>query len=239
MVSALDRHLAFGPTCPEDKRDIEKAMATLIETYSGLWCQAKALEEHAQRAQAAVQALISEFQEFHDAERAIIIAISHHRAFISSLTRRIAVQGEEDVAAPPLPGSIEAESRQMARFRLIIQLAVAGEDFVRMNIKLWRSRWEASELSVQITDERKAAKDLLEEAKAFRATESLLGNDLIRRKKRAEEFGCVIAAAKRIEDDKSIGEEVGEEHGKSAGSEEVDAKKAVSERGEAQAGTDR
>ena len=127
----------------------------------------------------------------------------------------------------------------MVRLRLIIQLAVAGEDFVRMNIKLWRSRWEASELSVQITDDRKAAKDLLEKAKAFRATENLLGNDLIRRRKRAEEFGCVIAAVKRTEDDKSRGEEVGKEPGKSAGSEEVDAKKRVSERGEAQAGTDR
>ena len=119
MVSALDKHLALGPTCPEDKRAIEEAMATLTDTYSTLWCRAKAVEEDAQRAQAALQTLTSKRQDMRDAEGVVTQAIRQHRAFISSLTRRIAVQGEEDVAALPLTGSIEAETRQMARFQLI------------------------------------------------------------------------------------------------------------------------
>lgn len=237
MVSALDNHLAFGPTCPEDKRDIEKAMATLTDTYSVLWSQAKVLEEDAKRAKTALQALTSELQEMRDAEAAVIPAIRNHRAFISSLTRRIAVQGEEDEASPPIPGSIEAETRQMARFKLINQLAVAGEDLARMNIKMWRVRFEASNLSVQIKEESKTIKSILERTKAFRATESFLGKDLIRRTKRAEEFGCVIPAARMMEFEKSRGDVVGEEHGKSTGSEEEDAKKEVTERSEAQAGT--
>ena len=237
MMAALDNHLAFGPTCPEDKRDIEKAMATLTKTHSALWCQAKALEKDGQRVQAALQTLTSELQELRDAEGAVTHAIKHHRAFISLLAHRIAAHGEDDIAAPPLPGSIEAEIRQMVRFKLIKQLAFAGEDFARMNMK-WRIlKREGSNLSVQITEGRKAERDFLENAKALRATESLLGKDLIRRTRRAEEFGCVIAAARTMEDEKIRGE-VGEEYGKSVCSEEEEAEKEVRERGEAQAGTD-
>ncbi len=201
MVSTLDNHLSFGPTCPEDKRAIEKAMATLTETYSAVWYRAKAFEECAQRLQAAVQAHTSELQDLRDAETTVTHAIKHHRAFISSITHRIAAQGEDDVAAPPLAGSIEAEIRQMARFNLINQLAFAGEDFVRMNMKWRRLKREWSNLSVQVTEARKAERNILEETKALRATVSLLGEDLIRRTRRAEEFGCVIGPA-RMEDEK-------------------------------------
>ena len=238
MVSTLDNHLSFGPTCPEDKRAIEKAMATLTETHSALWYRAKAFEECAQRLQAAVQALTSELQDLRDAERTVTHAIKHHRAFISSITHRIAAQGEDDVAAPPLPGSIEAEIRQMVRFKLINQLAFAGEDFARMNMKWRRLKREGSNLSVQVTEGRKAERDILERAKAMRATVSLLGEDLIRRTRRAEKFGCVIEAARMMEDEKSWGEGLGEEYGKSAGSGQEDAEKEVEERGAAQAGTD-
>ena len=239
MVSALDEHLALGPTCPEDKRAIEETMATLTDTYSALWCRAKAVEEDAQRAQATLETLTSELQEKRDTGQAVTQAFRHHRAFISSLTRRIAVQGQEDVAAPPLPGSIEAETRQMERFKLINELAVAGEEYARMNIKWRKMHLEGANLIAQITEETKATKVIFEKAKAFRATESLLGKDLIRRTRRAEEFGCVIAAPKLMEDENSRGEAVGEEYGKSAGSEEEDSKKEVQERGEAHAGTER
>ena len=238
MVSTLDNHLTFGPTCTEDKRAIEKAMATLTETHGAIRYRAKAWEEDGQRAHGAVQALTSECQDLQNAEGAVTHAIKHHRAFISLLTRRIAAQGEDDVAAPPLPGSIEAEIRQMVRFNLINQLAFAGEDFARMNMKWRRLKREWSNLSVQITEGRKAERDILERANALRATERLLGKDLIKRTRRAEDFGCVIGAA-RMEDEKSRGEEVGEEYGKSAGSEKEDAEKEVRERGEAQAGTGR
>ena len=202
MVAVLDHHLSFGPTCPEDKRDIEKAMATLTDTHSALWNRARALEESGQHLQAAVQALTSELQELRDAEGAVTHAIKHHRAFISLLTHRIAAHGEDDVATPPLPGSIEAETRQMVRFKLIHQLSFAGADFAGMNMKWRRLKRKWSNLNVQITEARKAERDVLERAKALRATESLLGKDLIKRKKRAEEFGCVIGAT-RMEDEKS------------------------------------
>ena len=235
MVSRLDEHLALGPTCPEDKRAIEETMATLTDTYSTLWCRAKALEKDAQRAEAALETLTSELEEKRDTGKAVVQDFRPHRAFISSLTRRIAVQGQEDVAAPPLPGSIEAETRQMERFKLINELAVAGEEYARMNIKWRKMHLEGANLIAQITEERKAMKGLLEKAKAFRATESLLGKDLIRRTRRAEEFGCVIAAPKLMEDEKSSGEAVGGECGESAGSDEEDAKKEVPQQGEAQA----
>ena len=233
MFYALDERLALGPTCPEDKRAIEETMATLTDTYSTLWRRAKAVEEEAQRAQAALETLNSELQEKRDTGQAVVQDFRPHRAFISSLTRRIAVHGQEDVAAPPLPGSIEAETRQIERFKLINELAVAGEEYARMNIKWRKMHLEGANLIAQITEERKAMKVILEKAKAFRATESLLGKDLIRRTRRAKEFGCVIAAPKLMEDEKSSGEAVGEEYGKSAGSEEEDAKKKIPERSEA------
>ena len=127
----------------------------------------------------------------------------------------------------------------MERFKLINELALAGEEYARMNIKWRKMHLEGANLIAQITEERKAMKGILEKAKAFRATESLLGKDLIRRTRRAEEFGCVIAAPKLMEDEKSKGEAVGVEYGKSAGSEEEDSKKEVQEQGEAQAGPER
>ena len=78
----------------------------------------------------------------------------------------------------------------------------------------WRRlKREGSNLIVQITEGRKAERRMLERAKAERATESLLGKDLIQRTRRAEYFGCVIDAPKMMqEDEKSRGKEVGEEY---------------------------
>ncbi len=201
MVSALDNHLFYGPRCPEDKRAIEKGIASLTDAHNALRNRVKALEEDGQRAQAVVKALTSELQDLRDAEGPATHAIQHHRALISLLTRRIAAHGEDDVAAPPLPGSVEAEIRQMERFKLINELAFAGEDFARMNLGWRRLKRGVSILNVQITEGKKAERDVLERAKASRATESLLGKDLIQRTRRAEYFGCVIDAAMMLQDD--------------------------------------
>ena len=236
MVAGLDKHLSSGPTCPEDKRAIEKAMAILTRTHSALGNRIKAWEANGQRVQAVLQTLNSELQKVRDAEGVLSHDIKHHRAFISLLARRITTHGQDDVAAPLPPGSIEAEIRQMERFKLINDLAVAGENLARMNMNRRRLKRVGSKLSMQIAEGRKAAKDILERAKAERATEILLGEDLIRRTRRAEEFGCVIEAARMAEDEKIWEEEVGEEYGKSAGSREQDAENGARERGEVQAG---
>ena len=236
MVAGLDKHLTSGPTCPEDKRTIEKAMAVLTKTHSGLRNRIEAWEANAQRIQRVLQILDSELRKVRDAEGVLSHDIKHHRAFISLLARRITTHGQDDVAAPLLSGSIEAEIRQMERFKLINDLAVAGEDFARMNMSRGRLKRVGSKLSMQIAQGTKAARNILERAKAERATEVLLGEDLIRRTRRAEEFGCVIEAARMAEDEKIWEEEVGEEYGKNAGSREQDAEKDVRERDEIQAG---
>ena len=171
-----------------------------------------------------------------DAEGVLSHDIKHHRAFISMLARRITTHSQDDVAAPLLPGSIEAEIRQMERFKLINDLAVAGEVFARMNMNRGRLKRLGGKLSMQIAQGKRAGRTILEKAKAERATEILLGEDLIRRTRRAEEFGCVIEAAGMTEDEKLWEEEVGEEYGRSAGSGEQDAEKGVRERGEVQSG---
>lgn len=236
MIAELDKHLSSGPTSPKDKRDMEKAMAILTKTHGGLRNRIEAWEASGQRIQRVLQQLNSELQKVRDAEGVLSHAIKHHRAFISLLARRITTHGQDDIAAPLLSGSIEAELRQMERFKLINDLAVAGEDFARMNMN--RRRWKRveSKLSMQITEGKKAAKDVLERAKAERATETLLGEDLIRRTRRAEEFGCVIDAARMTEDEKIWEKELDEECNKSAGSREQDAEKDVTERGEVQTG---
>ena len=165
-----------------------------------------------------------------DTEGVLSHEIKHHRTFISLLARRITTHGQDDVAAPLLPGSIEAEIRQMERFTLINDIAVAGENFARMNMNRNRLKRVGSKLSVQIAEGRKAARNIVERGKAERATEILLGKDLIRRTKRAEEFGCVIEAARMTDDEKIWEEEAGEECGESAGSREQDVEKGVRER---------
>lgn len=238
LVSGLDKHLSSGPTCPEDKRAIEKAIAILTRTHCALGNRIKAWEANGQRVYAVLQALRSELQKVHDTEGILSQNIKHHRAFISLLARRITTHGQDDVAAPLLLGTIEVEIRQMERFTLIYDLAVAGENFARMEMNRRRLKRVGSKLSVQITEGRKAAIDMLERAKAGRETEILLGKDLIQRAKRAEEFGCVIEAVRMAEDEMILDEELGEEYWKSTGSEEQDAEKSVGERGQVQAGPD-
>ena len=236
MVAGLDKHLSSGPTCPEDKRAIEKAIAILTKTHSGLRNRIEAWEANGRRVQAVLQTFNSELQKVQDAEGALSHDIKHHRAFISLLARRIATHGQDDVAAPLLSDSVEAELRQMERFKLIKDLAVAGEDFARMNMNRARLKRVGSKLSMQIAQGKKAARNIFERAKAERATEILLGEDLIQRTRRAEEFGCVIEAARMTEDEKIWEEEVGEEYGKSANSREQDAEIGANERGDVQVG---
>ena len=238
IVSQLDKHLSSGPTCPEDKRAIETAMAILTRTHSALGNRIKAWEMNGQRVHEVLQVFKAELQKVHDTEGVLSKNMKNHRAFISLLARRITTHGQDDAAAPLLPGSTEVEIRQMERFTLINNLAVAGENFARMELNRRRLKRVGSKLSVQITEGRKAAIEVLERAKAGRETEILLGKDLIKRTKRAEEFGCVIEAANMAEDEMILDEAFGEEYWKSTGSEEQDAEKSAGERDQVQAGPD-
>ena len=212
MIATLDKRLVAGLTSPEDKTAIEKALGTLTRTHSVLGNRVKEWEANGQRVQALLQRLNSELQKLRDVEGVLLHDIQRHRAFISSLARRITTQSQEDVAAPLLPGSIKMEARQMERFTMINQLAVAGENYARMNLNQGKLKSVGSKLSVQIAEAKKTAKDISEKQRAERATEILMGKDLERRMRRAEELGCRIESARMAENVLVLEEELGVEY---------------------------
>lgn len=68
MITTLDKRLAAGLTCPEDKSAIEKAMGVLTRMHSVFGNRVKAFEAKCQRVQELLQRLNSELQKLRDVE---------------------------------------------------------------------------------------------------------------------------------------------------------------------------
>lgn len=181
MMITLDRRLAAGLTCPEDKAAIEKALGTLTRTHSVLGNRVKEWEKNGQRVQELLQTLNAELQKLRDAEGILSHDLDHHRASMSSLSGHITTLSQEDVAAPPLPGSMELEIRQLERGTLIKELTVAGKIFVQMLERQRRLESMGSKLGTQIAETNKAARDISRKQMAEKMTESRLGEDLTQR----------------------------------------------------------
>ena len=211
MITTLDKRLAAGITCPEDKATIEKALGTLTRMHSVLGNRVKAFEANRQRVQELLQTLNSELQKLRDEEGILSHDLNHHRAFMSFLSRRITTLSEEDSTALPLPGSTEIEIRQLVCGTLIIELAVAGKTFVWMLTHQRRLESMGSKLGTQITEAKKAARDISRKQMAEKVTESRLGEDLTRKMRRAEELGCMIESARIADDVLTLEEELNEE----------------------------